>query len=412
MATVTWIGAQGDVPGSKVYTITAGSGTTFTAKHNNKTATYLSTGSDTATTIAAAIVNAMLASPFGEIQELTPSNVAGVITVLGPSDGAPDTFTLTAAGGAGSVSAPTTVAPKSSHDASDGVNYSTGALPGAADTLVFENSAVDVLYNLTALAALTLTKVIRRTSYTGQVGLTRQSKRGYQEFRGRYLQTDAVTVQWDTSADDAGFNNEAKFFLQSTLAGTSTWIVTGPTPGRIGSEIVDTYGQAGSSVLDVTGAGVSVARFAGQTATFVSVLGANCALTLGPGCTLTALAFVNVTAVVQANYTTLVLDGGGQVTTKDAVAAATSSKVQAGTVIWQSTGTPAALTVGSDGTFDAGTAPAAFVVGSVAFVGDGYTFLDPNKRVTRGTLVFTFTGTSLTKGTLDLGTEGTMTLTS
>jgi hypothetical protein len=97
-------------------------------------------------------------------------------------------------GGTGhSITLTTATSAQGPNHADVAANYSGGALPVNSDVLIFEKNAVDCLYGLDQLSAVTLTELIIRQSYTGRIGLSEYNGQ-YYEYRPAYFQIGATTI--------------------------------------------------------------------------------------------------------------------------------------------------------------------------------------------------------------------------
>jgi hypothetical protein len=85
-------------------------------------------------------------------------------------------------------------------------NWSTGNAVGAGDTLIFENSAVPVLYGLDTLIAIDLAVIRRKSSHTGRIGLPRHTGL-YEQYRPTKLIARAsLIVNGEGDGPGAPFN--------------------------------------------------------------------------------------------------------------------------------------------------------------------------------------------------------------
>lgn len=398
MATIYWLGRVQKRPQVDTITCTASAvNGTFTATINGKD--IIVTHSSTSTTTGATeIYTALAASTEPEFAELTFANAtATTVTVTGPDDGAPFTMTKADAGGSTSTLT-TTTAPKSPHDYNDGENWSGGSVPGN-DTAVWDKGDVDTKYNLSALSAQT-TSITRRRTYTGSIGLPDTNPAGYLEYRARYLATAGLTLVIEQAPDD----NAAQIRIDTTTAGAAvTATVTGSSVGgTVGSEAIDLTGFPAASVLNVSGASVTASPLQGQAGVVATLLAIDAVIRIGPGATLTTATLVNTDALIRVGYTTLNLDRGGNVEVIG-TGTATTTRTEGGTIVWRSSGTPGAVIVGTDGTFDASEAPVAFTVTSMTLVGKDWSLLDPGGKITTPAIDFTRCGPQ--DGTIDLGSH-------
>lgn len=416
MANVRWVGIRAARAQVDTVTVTAADvATTYKITHGTTGNVVSCLGQATTALTAQALIDAVVAAAAGPAPEfadivsnIAPSLSGSTITFTGPADGAPLSYSTSVSGGAGTIGAVTSVTtPQSPNDLNDGKNYSGGALPSAADTLIFENGSVDAKYNPTALSAIALTRVVRRPTYTGRIGLPDMSELGYIEFRGRYVQFQAATVEWETSDQDAA----GQFRLEMTAAGATVAYVihSSANPATLGNEPVQIFGFASTSTLSLVGGGVWVSPETGQAAVVATLLGVSAAVHVGPSATLTAVNLNGCDSILETDYDTLAIDRGGTCRVLDPAGAGTSTVIQQGTVIWQSTDTTDDLSIQSQGVFDASLAIGNFAVGTVE-LHEGSRLNDPNAKITKP-ITYSLIGTSLDKVFIDVGTGHGGTLT-
>lgn len=382
MGVVTYVGRQ--PVRRQVNTITIGSSTaaqTFKAKVGpTREVSYTAGSGETTTTIAVALQALCAAMTDGEFAELDWGSVptTASFTVTGPDDGAP--FTL-AVSGTGTISGGTpTVTPLSPSDVADGANYSGGALPAdATDSLVIENTAVPLLYNLDALAAITLASpgLTRRGTHAGAIGLPTTNAGGYPEYRPTQLSVKSATIDVQTSRSDGAGGIK----LLATLTGSAvTAVIRGDGSNTgVGAEVVEISGLPASSVVDVAESSVAVCPLTGQTGTVATLVGTNSTVRVGAGCTLTGPSLSQCDALIEANWSgTLTMDGGSVEVNR---AAAGVFTIEAGTMTWLSTGNPGSgCVIGSNGTLDLSQAPKGLTFGGTVSLYAGATLNDPAGR--------------------------------
>ena len=287
-----WIGRQTKVKQIGTFTVTMADVTSkFQLRIPDASGAYIQVGDATLTTAtltAAALVAAwnLAGGPFGRF---TASNLAGVITLTSKNAGEPITVVSAVVGGAGafgSASLTSVVANTSPNDFNDAVNFSAAATPAAGDTLVFDNIAVDALYNLdtntSAIAAMLVYGTFQAT-----VGLPkRNANGGYTEYRGRYI-TLKSTVTTIGQPDGSGSN----LFMHNNGATAGTWNVyaTGSNP-ESGIPAVLLLGTSASNVLNQAGGSVGIAYFANEVSNFsggINITGGSCVC--GAGVTLSGI---------------------------------------------------------------------------------------------------------------------------
>ena len=382
MATVLYVGKQ--VKRAGVKSVTVGSSTaaqTFTlTTGNGKAITYTAGSGETTTTIAAALQALFAAATDGEFTELDSGSTptSNVFNVTGPADGAP--FTLTTSG-TGTLTIATVTAQLSPYDVSDGLNYSTGALPtaGGVDDLIDESAGTAMLYNAAALTAIDLLSFTRRASNQGGLGLPVTNANGYPEYRTSELEINAPTIRIELNSRDRAGSLRIKS-VWSGSAVTATIMGAGGTEVR--KEAVEIRGLPASSIVDVSQGSVAIAPYAGQTATVATLLATDSTVRVGSGVTLTNATLSNCQGLIETNYTTLTMIGGGAIeTNKAATGSAAGTLVYTGTLTWKSTGGPGnSPVIGSGGAIDFTEAPAAISVGGTVELNAGGSWIDPAGR--------------------------------
>lgn len=376
MAVVSWVGKQIAKPWKKTLTVaTADTGGTITLTGGNSQAVAVTPTTTNTTTTASEIATA-LAAAGGVFSDLTVTSSGAVVTLVGPSDGAPVTFSK-ADGGTNSTSLATVDSPTSPHDLNDPVNYSTGALPvDATDSLLFENSAVDAKYNADALAAIALVSpgVVRRATYTGRLGLPSTNDSGYPEYRATYFQWKATGMLWEASDQD----QPGQFRTQAMHGSATTVTITGPASNaQIGGESLEIYGLPASSVVTMTGGSLALSPLQGQSCPVATLSALNATVSVGASATLSGTVRLdNCTARIRTSWTTSVtVDGQSQV--EIGGSAAGVLVIDGGTVYWRSTGNPGnSPIIGSGAVLDLETAPASLTIGGTIALYAGGALLD------------------------------------
>lgn len=373
MAVVTWVGKQIARAWKKTLTVnTADTGDTITLTGGNSQAIVL-TPTTTNTTTTAAEIAAAITAAGGVFVDLTATSSGAVVTLVGPDDGAPVTFSKSD-GGTNSTALATVDTPLSPHDLNDPVNYSGGALPvDATDSLLFEDSGVDAKYNADALSAIALVSpgLVRRATYTGRLGLPTTNAAGYPEYRVTDLQWKATDFSWEASEQD----QPGQFRLRAMHTGSAvTATITGPSSNaQVGRESLELYGLPASSVVTLIGGSLALSPLQGQSCTVLTLNALNATVSIGASATLSGTArFDNCTARIRTSWTTsLTVDGPSQV--EIGGSAAGTLVIDGGTVVWRSTGNPGnSPIIGSGAVLDLETAPASLTIGgTVALYGGG-----------------------------------------
>lgn len=213
MATsIRWLG--GAVARKQVSTITIANtwatNDTLTVTVGNKTITLTVGSTATVTQIATELVklinaagvsSASLSTGYSadyaggelvEMQDVTATSDAGVVTLTADTAGVPFVFTSgeTTAGDGTATYAVATAATGPNHfDNPD--NWEGGSLPGDNSSIIFDYGAVDCKYGLTYMRDNTFgVEFIRTTDYSGTIGLPLNNPAGYPEYRQRFLQLE------------------------------------------------------------------------------------------------------------------------------------------------------------------------------------------------------------------------------
>jgi len=380
MAAVTYVGVQLAVAKVMTLTVTTAdptSAVTFTAGPTQSIAVKPS--SSTVATAASDFAIA-LAAAGGAFSDMSYSASGAVVTITGPADGAPFTFAKSDAG-ANSTTLATTVGPKSPSDVGDPANYSTGALPvTGVDSLTVENTAVPLLYNLDALAAITLTGFTRRATHTGAAALPTTNANGYPEYRPTELSVKCTS--WLVEQGDSDAAGALRFKAIDPGSPVTVTVTGSGSNAPVGSEAVELEGLPASSVVDVAGASVAVAPLSGQACTVATLKGNSATVRVGASATLSGtVELEDAQARIAASWaTSLSVDGTSQVEIAGA-AGGPGPTIDGGTVTWKSTGNlSSAPTVGGGGTLDFALAPAAVTITGTIQLYAGAALLDPYGR--------------------------------
>ena len=382
MAIVKWVGRAQAV--AKYMTVVVGSATVGQARsitYDGITASYTVVTGDTVATVAAAVVAVAQALVAGQWKELTVaqnSTTPAQIDILGPSDGAPVTLTVSSG-----MTLATVTAETGPNDAAATANYSTGSLPGANDVLVFDRGAAfeGPKYNLTAIAALADGGLIVYPTYGGVIGLPPvNAVNGYYEWRPRFLSVKATAIRIAQSSS----NNANQFNILCVNVAATAIIVEGTNISI--DDVLEVYGQVSTSSIVNSGGSVTVAKSIGQTAVVPTINSTGGRMNLGIGCTLTNLILDTSAVRISASYATLKMDRNSNVIV-DGVAACTTASpalgttVDEGTFSWQSSGALPVITVGSGGTLDTSLSPGVAI--TTLNLQAGATLNDPADRITK-----------------------------
>lgn len=411
MATVRYIAARAyraQVDTINVNDATAATVYTVTHTGTGDVATYTSVSGDTVDSVAAAIANAMSAvagnTPFAELTPLAAGS-GGNLIVTGPADGSPYTLTVATAPAARATIS-STITPQSAKDLSDTANYSTGALPGAGDTLVFENGATGPAYNLTALSAIALASVVRRSTFTGQMGLADVSPGGYLEFRTKTITLNCTTATFEAAPQDVAQQFRLKFTTSTAVSINGS----GAQPAALMSEVFYVEGLTGAATLSIVGSSVCISPSISTACTIATLTAFNSTVRITDSAAITTATFTNCANVdMGCGATTLTQDKSG-VLRLYGTGAYTTLNAESGTVFYQSSGTITTLNIGSDGVFDLTLSANKYTLTTLNFRGDGGTIRDPTRKTNIGT-VKNYVSTDPSSVTEDWGSNCQWTLT-
>jgi hypothetical protein len=172
-----------------------------TVASNEKTLT-MSTPNLQATISWAAVTNAVGYNIYRGTTTGAENHLVGTVTaptlsfldtgLTGTVQSPPGSSTA-GAGSWGSVA--TTIANTSPSDAADVLNWSAGHIPTAGDLITLSNTAVPILWNLSATVGVTVVSITSSNTFTGTVGLpTTNTSSGlpYVEYRETYWQLAAT----------------------------------------------------------------------------------------------------------------------------------------------------------------------------------------------------------------------------
>lgn len=354
MAIVSWVGlaqAVADYWQLAVGTPTIGNNYGFTAQSRSVSfKAVTATPADTAAGIVAAWAASSDARLKNDMTVTINSADATKIDVYGASDGRD--VTLTATTGV----TPTHVTTGTGPNYADAVaNYSTGALPSASDTLFFSGLTRNdgPKYALSALSAISLTRLDVDPSYQGVMGLPDQSASGYSEFRTKYFQVKAANHRILSNGPD--FDQR---FRINGLALASAIILAG-AGAQSGAYTVHLYNFPTTSTLQAQNISVATAPEAGQTCVLDGTTGVNCTngavVNFSSRTTLGAVSLDTTSGYLDCAFASLALKQKSSVIAGPNASCSTGSGianiVNSGTLDWRSPSVPAAeVEIGTDAT--------------------------------------------------------------
>ena len=132
-------------------------------------------GVTSVTATATALRAALNASTHPYFSGITWSGTVGTIIATADTAGVPFTAALTETGaGTGTVTDFAATTANAGPNVLAAANFDSATLPSNSDTIVFENSSVDVLWKLDALTAVTNLTIKVMKTFTGKIGLNKR----------------------------------------------------------------------------------------------------------------------------------------------------------------------------------------------------------------------------------------------
>lgn len=325
MATLYWLGdadAVAQVSSASIDSVDATpANNTFHVTIGDEVISQVGT-TDAATTAAAlvALLNASTHPYFSGITWTNPSG--GTITGTADTAGVPFVAALTETGaGTGAVTDfSDDTASAGPADLSTAENWSTGSLPTAGDTIIFDRLGSSVAYNLDALSGVgTLAHVQIRQSFTGEIGLrhsyfaTTAAASTYSttratEYREQYLRLAASRVTIGGHAGPGAPVGSTMIKVRNTLAGANILNVDNTAAASAETGVPAVMYLAAHADADVYvraapgGVGIGMGE-PDETATIGDVHLVDGILSIGRGVTWTSLTQYDGTAKVTAAAT-------------------------------------------------------------------------------------------------------------
>ncbi len=365
---------------------TPAAGNKITATIGDGTATYTLVTGDTVSTAAAglsAVLNGSTASP--EFQSITWTVSGAVITGTASSPGTPFTLSASATGGGATLtraSVQANVGPSDVGNSANWIRSGVASLPQNGDDVVVAGTAIGLLYNLAALAAVQFLSYTRWQSFTGQIGLPTQNPAGYREYRPTYFEfTSAGTVTLLLGEGAGAGPSRERYDVGATQANLQA-LASGGAADDVSVRFLTT--NAASTVLS-SGVSVGIATDPGEVAALASARAtAGGSLAIGPGCT--------VSGQVQADGATAQLSGpAGSILAQNGSAFAVTSEARTYSSViakngsrltWLSDSTITSLDLQTGSVLDKSSDPRPITITSSSLDGDGTAILDPTSAIT------------------------------
>ena len=380
MATKRWKGAAKAV--TQITTITFSaytSGETYTVTCGGKSVSFVATAS-TAANVVDGLVAAIEteSAVLVEFSEFTAENDTNELKLTANTAGVPFTVTATASTGTATVTATQAATGTNFFDNAD--NWSDGTVPAAGDDLVFENSAVSLLYAL--VDTTNYGDIDIKSTFTGEIGLPATNSIGYPEYRERFLKlgngssASAVTIGQGNGAQSARVNLDAN---QETY----TLNVYGSGFSSDEGTAIRVKNMDSSSAINLFGGSVTIDADTSGSAGTVNMTpeDTTASLIISETCTAGAITMTGGQLELWGNASSLDVRGGSV----DVFGSAAIPDVDIGqgaTVNWASTGgISTKLDVFADGTIDFTNNATAKTV-AACDLHRGGTILDPMSAVT------------------------------
>jgi hypothetical protein len=406
MATKTWTGRAASVAQVTKITWSATGSHTYSVTINGKTVSYTSTTSSLATIIDG-LIAAWEASPEPEHAELIAAQRIESSTLVGlqltaVASGVPHTITASATSGTATVTEITAASGPNFWNVA--ANWSGASLPSASDDLVFEDSAVSVLYGLTDTTnygSLTL-----KASYTGAIGLPATNANGYPEYRTRFLTlgngsgTLVVTI-------GEGVGIGASRVLLDLNDGTGTVTVHQTSANTLEGYPVQIHGLDSSSAVRVYGGSVQLGDPSSAAVSTLDIIErpasrARPVVSVASTVTVTTILCSGGELYLESSATSLTARDGAIVTVQKAAAIPTVKVGSRARLNWESSaGISTKLTAEPGGIADFGRVATTKTI-AAADIHPGGTILDPLDKIT-WTAGVVLVGARLADVTLDLG---------
>ena len=392
MANQYWLGQAAAV--AQVGTLTVGgtpaAGLVYTVTINGKSVTYTAVLADTNATIATALQAALAAvTAIAEFTEVTWTVNSNVVTATAATAGVPFTVSVSVSAGTGTFVAATTTASAGPAHWDTAGNWSTGTVPVNGDNVYIRDSSADILYGLNQ-SAVTLALLDVDSTFSGKIGLPdlKSSFGGtvsYAEYRPTYLAIGATAVNIGRG-QGAG---SSRIRLNTGAVQTTLRVYGTASPTTTGGVAFDWLGTHVSNALVAARGSIGVAAKPGTTAVLASAkIGSqgsavsDVQLLFGDGCTLTALVMTGGTVEVRNGVSTVVMTDG-QLTISGTAGVSTSLEADGGLVNYDTTGTLASYTGGTESVIDFSRIAVARTV-TAASLNAKAGWKDPGKVVTVG----------------------------
>ena len=348
--------------------------TTYAVTIGAATVSILGTGTGVNAT-AAAWAAALADSTDPRFQEITWSNAPATAVVLATANTAGTPFTMTAAvtGGAGTITGPTSVTANSSpSDVNNSLNWSNAAAPAAGDAVFIDDSSVPLLWNLSALVAVTVASRAISQSFSGTIGLPEVNTSGsapYEEYRPTYWQMSATL---DSIGIGPGQGSGRIKLDVGTVQTALTVVATGAGTDQ-NLEALLWKGTHASNAAAISGGSVGIAVFGAEAATLLTLAIDGGTVRCGAIATLGTVTNYGGSLLMYGPATTIKSYGGNTVVMAGNI---TTLTIVSGSVQYQGAGTIGTTVISTGGVLDLSATPSGRTM-TTTTVYSGYSLLDP-----------------------------------
>lgn len=349
MGALTFTGQGQKIP--QVSTVTPGSpgiGNAFNITvGGTKVLTFLATDT-TVANVTAGLAGLIGSTSIPEISELTALDGTTFLSLTGPPDGTPFTLASSASGGSATCTSATLTNGSGPNYANVAANYSTGALPSSGDDLTVSSVAPAIKFGLDT-HAIVLNSLTIPQGYSGQgegFGLPQTNAKGYPEYRPRYWQIGATTLDYGGGSGQGngrGYLNLGSGGCTGLIRNTGGTLETGVAALNILC--------TGTNTFEVLAGTVAFGPLPSDAPAVATINNINGVVYVGPGTTLVTSNTDGGTTTIECAATTVYCESGSAVVNgSGAVVNLTAFK--AGAIQYNSSGTVTNASLKYGGTID------------------------------------------------------------
>lgn len=293
--------------------------------------------------------NGILGNTSGAFSELTTTeDGTATLKFVALTAGKPFVISQSETSTIGAIAQTTTVTNNGKNDFETASNWSLGTVPVAADDVILEDSAVDLLFNLDQ-SAVAHNSIKVRSTYTGRFGLQEINRDGtlfYDEYRDTFFKTASLDIESAGPSDRIKIDSGATNNVVVNVIGAGT-----PETGALGAFLWKGTGTGNTVTAEAGSVGLGTIAFDNADIATLNVVNA-AVVHLNGSATATNMLGTG-TLNSDATITDLIQKADAVTTLTGTLAGAGSSiTVEAGTVIDHTTGTVIDLTVMKDAKYD------------------------------------------------------------